>query len=222
MHKVPYLDRAQAGRTLAMHLYHLAGRDDLLILALPRGGVPVAAVVADALEAPLDVLLVRKVGAPGRPELAMGAVASGAPAVLNRSVVVQAQVSDAELTAALARERAELVRREQLYRGQRPPPLLVDRTVVLIDDGLATGASMRAAIRAARECGPARLIAAAPVAAPDAVAIVRRDVDEWVCPATPTPFDSVGGWYVDFEQLSDAQVCEQLQRAWAPLPTWAG
>ena len=166
----------------------LAGYGDALVLALPRGGVPVAVEVAKALNAELDVFIVRKLGAPGQPELALGAVASGGVQVLNDALVSGLNVSEAELERVAARERQELRRREQLYRGERAAPDLAGRTVILVDDGLATGASMRAAVTALRQAEPSKLVVAVPVAAPDTCASLRQEVDKVVCVATPDPF----------------------------------
>ena len=206
-------DRHDAGRQLARRLGEYAGRDDVLVLALPRGGVPVAAEVADALDAPLDVFLVRKLGLPGREEFAMGAIAMGGVQVLNQDVVRHFGVSAAQVAAVVAEEQAELERRARLYRGDRPPPALAGRTVLIVDDGLATGATMRAAVQALRARGPARIVVAVPVAAPEACEEFRHEADDAVCALTPERFEAVGLWYEDFSQTSDAEVRRLLAEA---------
>lgn len=199
-------DRREAGRVLAEQLRGFRGRDDVLVLALPRGGAPVAREVAESLGAPLDVFVTRKLGVPGQEELAMGAVASGGVRVVNQLVLEDAGVSDDQLEAATRSELAELERRELTYRGHRPRPQIGGRVVILVDDGLATGASMIAALRALRPLGPRRLVVAVPTAPPDACAEVAAIADEVVCPLTPRPFLSVGQWYEDFSQTSDEEV----------------
>jgi len=206
-----FRDRSDAGGKLAEKLSNCSS--DALVLALPRGGVPVAFEVAKALAVPFDVFLVRKLGAPGRGELAMGAIASGGVRVLNHDVVRSLRVSEREIAAALEREENELRRRERLYRGLRPYPKVEGRTVVLIDDGVATGASMRAAILALRQQNPKRLVAAVPVGAPDTCELLRREADEVVCLETPAPFYGVGQWYERFPQTSDREVQTLLSRA---------
>jgi putative phosphoribosyl transferase len=208
-----YRDRDEAGRQLAGRLAAYASRQDVLILALPRGGVPVAFAVARALHAPLDVFLVRKLGVPGQEELALGAIATGNILVLNAEVVQALHLSEQTIEHIAQRERRELARREQVYRGQRPPPDLRGRVVILVDDGLATGASMRAAVQALRPQQPARLVIAVPVAAPAVCADFRSLVDEIVCVHTPEPFYGVGAWYEDFAQTSDEEVCTLLKQA---------
>lgn len=212
--RLPYADRAAAGRRLAGALAHLRGRPDLLVLALPRGGVPVAHEVARALEAPLDVFVVRKLGYPGHTEYAMGAIASGGVQVMNPEV---RGVPAAELQRVVDMEHAELERRERLYRGDAPPLQLAGRTVVLVDDGLATGATMRAAAEAVRRQQPAWLCVAVPVGAGESVRWLGEVADEVVCPAIPEPFRAVGLWYRDFPQTSDDEVRSLLARARAPL-----
>jgi predicted phosphoribosyltransferase len=207
-----FRDRTEAGQRLAAELGRYAGRTDVLVLALPRGGVPVAYEVARALDAPLDVFLVRKLGTPGQEELAMGAVASGGVRVLNESVVRGLRVPPRVIDAVAARELRELARRERLYRGDRPPPDVRGRTVILVDDGLATGSTMLAAVRALRQLGPARAVVAVPVAAPETCAALRGEVDEMVCAVTPDPFYAVGVWYDDFAQTSDDEVRDLLGR----------
>ena len=206
-------DRADAGRVLAARLASLAGRPDILVLALPRGGVPVAYEVARALGAPLDVFLVRKLGVPGQEELAMGALAGGGVRVLNDEVVRMLRVPPEVIEDVTAAEARELERRERAYRDDLPPPDVRGRTVVLVDDGLATGSTMRAAVVALRQAGPARLIVAVPVAAAATVEEFRDEGVEVVCVTTPEPFFAVGSWYDDFRQTSDGEVRELLTRA---------
>ena len=202
----PYLDRTDAGIRLAGHLAAYVGRADVVVLGLPRGGVPVAAEVARALGAPLDVFCVRKLGVPGEPELAMGAIATGGVVVVNEAVVAEISAPPELVAEVAAAERAELDRRERAYRGDRPPLPLAGRTVVLVDDGLATGASMRAAVRAVRSAGPARVVVAVPVAAAETCRSLEAEADEVVCPLAPEGFRSVGGWYEDFSTTSDDEV----------------
>jgi putative phosphoribosyl transferase len=212
-HQVRFRDRAEAGRALARVLSHYAGRDDVIVLALPRGGVPVAAEVAKELGAPLDVFVVRKLGVPGHEELAMGAIASGGVLVLDDGVLRWLGISEEQVQRALTRELDELGRREAAYRNGRPLPDLKGKTVILVDDGLATGASMQAAARAVRRHQPARIVIAVPVASRATCDQFRNDVDEVVCAVTPEPFYSVGNWYEDFSQTSDEEVRELLERA---------
>lgn len=211
--ETPFRDRADAGRYLTEKLHHYAGRPDVLVLALPRGGVPVGYEVARALGAPLDVFLVRKVGVPGHEELAMGAVASGGVRVTNPSVFRQLGEPDALFDAAAAREERELRRREDTYRDGRPPPDVRGKTVILVDDGLATGASMRAAVVALRRLGPARVVVAVPVGAGETCDAFRDEADEVVCATEPDPFFAVGLWYEDFSQTTDDEVRDLLARA---------
>lgn len=208
-----FRDRVDAGRALAADLSAYAGRGDVLVLALPRGGVPVGYQVARALNAPLDVFIVRKLGVPGHEELAMGAIASGGVRVLNDGVVQPLRIPPAVIDAVAAREQAEMERREREYRGGRPAPDVRGRTVILVDDGLATGATMRAAAGALRLLGPARLVIGVPVSAGESCAELGGQVDEIVCTRTPAPFYGVGMWYDDFSQTSDAEVRELLARA---------
>ncbi len=205
-----YRDRRHAGQALAARLQHYAGRDDVLVLALPRGGVPVALEVAQALRAPLDIMLVRKLGVPGHEELAMGAIASGDVRVLNDEVVRQLGIGAAMIDAVAASEQAELHRRERAYRGSRPPPAIAGRIVIVVDDGLATGSTMRAALLALRKAHPARLVVAVPVAARATCQALATDADELVCLSTPEPFGGVGRWYDDFGQTSDDDVRQLL------------
>jgi predicted phosphoribosyltransferase len=220
--KLPYRDRSEAGWYLASLLDVYADRQDVVVLGLPRGGVPVAAAVARALRAPLDVFVVRKLGVPHHEELAMGAIASGGVRVLNTDVLRQLAIPPSVVEAVSAREARELARREWLYRGDRPPPEVAGWIVILVDDGLATGSTMRAAIAALRQRGPARLVGAVPVAARATCQEVGREVDEMVCAATPDPFAAVGLWYHDFTATTDQQVRDLLEaaalRAHAELP----
>ena len=205
-----FRNRRHAGQLLARKLAHYADRPDVLVLALPRGGVPVAYEVAHALHAPMDVFLVRKLGVPGYEELAMGAVATGRVRVLNDTIVAGLGIPDYLIDAVAAKELEELKRRERIYRGGRPPPDVRGRTVILVDDGLATGATMLAAIKALRQLQPARIVVAVPTAAPDTCEALRAEVDEVVCAITPEPFDAVGRWYEDFSQTTDEEVRELL------------
>jgi predicted phosphoribosyltransferase len=202
----PYRDRGDAGVRLAEHLASYADRHDVVVLGLPRGGVPVAAEVARALRAPLDVFCVRKLGVPGDEELAMGAIATGGVVVVNQRVVSELGVSQRMLAEVASAERDELERRERAYRGESPPVPLAGRTVVVVDDGLATGATMRAAVRAVRAAGPGRVVVAVPVAAAETCRSLEADADEVVCPLAPEGFRSVGGWYDDFSTTSDDEV----------------
>jgi putative phosphoribosyl transferase len=202
----PFKDRRDAGRKLAQKLSAYAGQSNVLILALPRGGVPVAYEVALALNAPLDIFIVRKLGLPGREELAMGAVASGGVRVLNGDVIRMLSIPEEVIHFVAKRELQELQRREKLYRRDRPSPEVRDRTVILVDDGLATGASMRAALAGLRAQHPARIVVAVPTAAPDVCKAFQSEVDEIVCAITPEPFYGVGRWYEDFSQVTDEEV----------------
>lgn len=213
-----YRDRRHAGQVLARSLEHLGGRPGLLVLALPRGGVPVAYEVASALGAPLDLMVVRKLGVPGHDELALGAIASGGGRVLNREVVEGLGITPDVIEAVAEAEGRELTRRLRAYRGDRPRPELAGRTVVLVDDGLATGATMRAAVGAARARGPQAVIVAVPVAPLETVERLRGEADEVVCPARPSPFFGVGQWYEDFAQTGDDEVRQLLGEAWSAGP----
>jgi predicted phosphoribosyltransferase len=211
---VVFRDRTEAGERLAAQLVpRYAGRSDVVVLALPRGGVPVAFPVARALAARLDVFVVRKLGVPGHEELAMGAVARGGARVLNDSVVGALGIPDSVIDAIAEREGREVERRERAYRGQRPYPDLEGRTVLVVDDGLATGASMRAAVRALERFRPAGIVVAVPVAAPETCAQLAGVVADVVCVETPPSFSAVGEWYLDFRQTSDEEVSELLRRA---------
>ena len=208
-----FRDRKQAGQELAKLLGEFAARRDVLVLALPRGGIPVAYEVALALRAPLDVLVVRKLGVPGREEYAMGAIASGGIQVLDDDVTRGLHISAAAVDSVIRSERLELERRERLYRDGQPAPDLRDRTVILVDDGLATGSTMLAAVKAIHTQAPSKLVVAVPVAAKDACESLRREADEVICAATPSPFHAVGEWYEDFSQTSDDEVCRLLKLA---------
>lgn len=212
--ELPIADRVSAGQALGEALAAYAGRDDVLVLALPRGGVPVAYEVARRIEAPLDMMIIRKLGTPGQEELAMGAIASGGVRVLNRNVVSGLAIDDAIIDAVARREQAELERRLRIYRGDRPLPAIAGRSVILVDDGIATGATVRAAITALREQRPARIVVAVPVAPSATVAFLRREADEVVCLESPEPFLGVARWYRSFPQLSDEDVGSCLARAW--------
>ncbi|MEZ4504470.1 MAG: erythromycin esterase family protein [Thermomicrobiales bacterium] len=208
---LPFHDRRDAGRHLAASLGAFADRDDVIVLGLPRGGVPVAAEVARALHAPLDAYLVRKLGVPGHEELAMGAIASGGVRVLDTGLIHQLGISDAAIDAVESIEQRELQRRERLYRGSRGAPAVHGKTVILVDDGLATGSTMRAAAKALRRLEPAWIVGAVPVASPDVCAGMRDAVDQMVCAETPEPFYAVGVWYDDFGATSDQEVCDLLR-----------
>ena len=208
-----FRNRAEAGQLLARQLAPYARRDDVLVLALPRGGVPVAAEVARALGAPLDVFTVRKLGLPGQEELAMGAIATGGIRVLNGEVVDGLRIPDAVIEEVTARELHELHRRERAYRNDLPPPELSGRVVILVDDGIATGSTMRAAVAAVRQQGPARIIVAAPTAARATYERLQDEADEVAAVITPERFNGVGEWYDDFTQTSDAEVHALLAAA---------
>jgi putative phosphoribosyl transferase len=208
-----FKDRTAAGQRLAAELAAYADRSDVLVLGLPRGGVPVAFEVAKALKAPLDVFLVRKLGVPGQEELAMGAIASGGVRVLNDDIVRSLQLSPATIDRVAEKEQQELERRERLYRDDRPAPDLHGRTVILVDDGLATGATMRAAIKALRQQQPAKLVVGVPVSSSETCQEIGREVDVIVCAETPHPFYSVGLWYNSFPQTTDEEVRDLLIKA---------
>lgn len=211
------VDRRDAGRLLARELAQYRGQSDVIVLGLPRGGVPVAYEVAQALDAPLDVFIVRKLGFPGHEEYAMGAIASGGVRVMNADVAGM-QIPQSMIDQATAREQAELERRERLYRGDRPALDLRDRTVILVDDGLATGSTMRAAVQAVRQQHPRRVVVAVPVAAFATCSDMRREADEVVCMLTPQPFRAVGLWYRNFDQTSDAEVHALLSASRHAVP----
>jgi predicted phosphoribosyltransferase len=208
-----FLDRTDAGRQLAKRLAEYADRPDVVVLALPRGGVPVAYEVARALHAPLDVFLVRKLGVPGHEELAMGAIASGGVRVLNEEVVRSLQIPDEVIDEVAEAEQEELQRRERLYRGSRPAPDVRNRIVILVDDGLATGSTMRAAVAALRQSGPAQIVVAVPVGALETCAELQREADRIWCLQAPDPFYAVGLWYETFSQTTDQEVSEMLEYA---------
>ena len=207
-----FRDRADAGRRLAASLAHLAGRSDVVVLGLARGGVPVAYEVAVALDAPLDVMLARKLGVPGHDELAMGALASGGLRVLNQSVIDSLRIPPAAVEEVAAREAAELARREHVYRQGRPQLDVRDRVAVVVDDGLATGATMRAAVSALRAQSPARVVAAVPVGSVETCVRLADEADEMICLRTPTSFHAVGQWYDDFTQVTDDEIRALLAR----------
>jgi putative phosphoribosyl transferase len=207
-----FKDRVDAGRRLAEELARYADREDAIVLGLPRGGVVVAGAVAEALRVPLDVLLVRKLGVPGNEELAMGAIATGGMRVINRDVILWLGIPDRVVEDVAAREMRELERRERAFRGDRPRIELHGKVAILVDDGIATGATMRAAVSALRAAGPGRIVVAVPVAPPDACARLEKETDELVCLARVEPFGAVGSWYLDFPQATDDEVRGWLER----------
>lgn len=215
MRRLPFSDRVSAGQALGHALQAWRGQDAPLVLALPRGGVPVAVEVAAALAADLDVLIVRKLGVPGQPELAMGAIASGGIRVMNDDIVRALGIPPSAIERVANAEMRELERRSAAYRGQRPPPVYAGRTLILVDDGIATGASIRAAIAALRAQDAARIIVAAPVAPPETMDALSREADAVVCLETPADFGSIGRFYHAFPQLTDDEVRTLLARAWA-------
>jgi putative phosphoribosyl transferase len=206
-------DRADAGKKLAKKLSEYANRSDVIILALPRGGVPVAFEVAKELNVKMDVFIVRKLGVPGNEELAMGAIASDNIRVLNEDVIRSFQIPQSVIDEVAVNEFRELERRERLYRGNRPKPDISGSTVILIDDGLATGATMSAAAAAVKTKNPAKIVIAVPTAASDTCSAFENEVDKTICVATPEPFYGVGAWYEDFSQTTDKEVCELLNKA---------
>ena len=208
-----FANRTEAGKVLATRLAAYANTLNTLVLALPRGGVPVAYEVAIRLHLPLDVMVVRKLGVPGREEMAFGAIASGGVRLLNRETIRSWQISKRAIESITAQEQRELERRENAYRDDRPKPVIKGKTILLIDDGLATGATMHAAVTALRQQHPARIVIAVPTAAPSTCAQFRHEVDEIVCAITPDPFEAVGRWYKDFTQTTDDQVRDLLRRA---------
>jgi len=213
-----YQDRREAGKLLARSLERFAGRADIVVLALPRGGVPVGLEVAEALGAPLDVFIVRKLGVPGHEEYGMGAVASGGVIVLNEEATRSLGIPASMIEAVAAREQKEIVRRDRLYRGTRPPLDVRDKTIIIVDDGLATGSTMRAAVEALRNRSPKRIVVAVPVGAASTCRQLREVADEVICPSTPEPFEAVGLWYANFEQTSDAEVRDLLDRSASRRP----
>jgi putative phosphoribosyl transferase len=208
-----FRDRADAGQQLGRRLSNYAGRSSVIVLALPRGGVPVACEVALQIKAPMDVWLVRKLGVPGHPELAMGAITEGGIRVLNRGVISMFEVSGNVIEQVARREQLELERRARLYRGDRPAPTVRGRIVILIDDGLATGSTMQAAVAALRQRAPAQIIVATPVGATTTCEELRQIADDVVCLSTPEPFNAVGLWYEDFSETSDEEVTRLLSAA---------
>lgn len=215
--RLPFENRIQAGRLLGQALAEYSKRPDVIILALPRGGVPVGFEIARMIDAPLDIMLVRKLGTPGQEELAMGAIASGGSCVLNPDIVAAIDISQETIGAAIVRERQELERRELAYRGEQPPPAVENRCVILVDDGLATGASMLAAVAALKQRNPASIVIAVPVAPAETVLRLQQEANDVVCLAMPEPFLAVGRWYREFSQTSDDEVKSLLERAWATL-----
>lgn len=210
--ETPFRDRHDAGKLLAGKLRHLAGDPRVVILALPRGGVPVGFEIAERLHAPLDIFIVRKLGVPVHEELAMGAIATGGVRVLNEDIIERLAISDRILETVTQEQLRELERRERDYRKSRPPLDVTGKTVVLVDDGLATGASMKAAVRALRQRRPQRIIIAVPVGAPETCQEFETEVDEVICAKSPAEFGAVGMWYEDFAQTTDEEVCELLDR----------
>lgn len=213
MFKPLFQDRRDAGRKLATKLDEYAGRPDVVVLALPRGGVPVAYEIAKALDVPLDLFLVRKLGVPGHEELAMGAIATGGVRVLNPQIIEALYIPESIIDTAAQREQHELERREHAYRGGKPPLDVGGKTVILVDDGLATGATMAAAVTGVRALGAKRVVVAVPTAAPETCQAFEQLVDVTICVETPNPFYGVGMWYVDFSQTTDEEVCELLASA---------
>jgi putative phosphoribosyl transferase len=209
----PFRNREQAGRALADRLKVYANRSDVIVLALPRGGLPVGAEVAAALRAPLDVFVVRKLGTPGQPELAMGAIASGGVRVLNEDVVQVLNVTSDAIDRVAAVEQRELERREHLYRAGRPFPSIADQVVILVDDGLATGSTMRAAVKAVRLHRPSKVVVAVPTGAAETCEDFRHEADEVVCVVAPEAFNAVGAWYEEFPQISDDEVRDVLEKS---------
>ena len=217
MSRATFRNRIDAARRLAAALEQYATSPNLLVLALPRGGLPVGYEIARAINAPLDVMLVRKLGVPGHEELAMGAIASGGIRILSEDIIAAFAIPERVIATVAANEEAELERRERTYRGHQPPPLIRGRTIILVDDGLATGSTMRAAAAALRSQQPERLIVAVPIAPAETCAALSREVDEVYCLMTPEPFFSVGTWYEDFSQVTDEEVRSLLEAASAHL-----
>ena len=214
MIQLPYKNRIEAARVPAQSLQPYRERPEVLVLGLPRGGMLVAYEVATLLEVALDLMLVRKLGVPGHEELAFGAIASGDIRFLNQQVIQRLGLSEQTIQRVTEKERRELQRRERLYRGEYPLPELTNRCVLLIDDGLATGATMRAAMQAIRQCEASRIIVAVPVAPPATIRALCQEADHVVCPATPEPFHGISRWYVDFTQTTDEEVRACLEAAW--------
>lgn len=210
---LPFVDRAAAGRFLAGQLMEYAGRNDVIVLALPRGGVPVGYEIAAALDAPFDVFIVRKLGFPGHEEFAIGAIASGGVRVMNEQALRMTGLDESMIEAVAAKELEELKRREKQYRGDAPRPDFYDKICILVDDGLATGSTMRAAVAGLREHAPDKIVVAVPVGSIEAWQLLQREADEVVCGATPEPFNAVGQWYQNFSQTSDEEVQELLEKA---------
>ena len=208
-----YQNRYEAGKILAEHLHAYANNANVIVLALPRGGVPVAYEIAEALHAPLDVFVVRKLGVPGHKELAMGAIASGNAHVFNEDIIRELQISLEEIRTVMRNEQDELNRRESLYRQNKPFPSLLDKIVILVDDGIATGATIRVAINALKKLQPAKLILAVPVAQKSLSTQLRQKVDEYICPLEPSDLNAVGAWYDDFSQTEDDEVHTLLRAA---------
>jgi putative phosphoribosyl transferase len=209
----PFRNREQAGHALAERLKAYANRSDVVVLALPRGGLPIGVEVAAALRVPLDVFVVRKLGTPGQPELAMGAIASGGVRVLNDDVLKVLNLTSDAVDRVARAEQQELERRERLYRGDRPLPALADRVVILVDDGLATGSTMRAAVKAVRQHRPGKVVVAVPAGAAETCEEFRQEVDEIVCIIAPASFQAVGSWYEEFPQISDREVRDLLEKS---------
>ena len=208
-----FQNRKVAGQLLAKKLVHFSQQKDAIVLALPRGGVPIGYEIAKNLNLPLDIFLVRKLGVPWQEELAMGAIAEGNVHVFNSEIILSLAITQNDIDKAIAQESQILVQRQQKYRGDRPSLVIKNKTVILVDDGIATGATMRAAIKALRKSGSTNVIVATPVAPPEAIAQFSHLVDQVICLETPTPFYAIGNWYEDFSQTSDEEVCDLLQRA---------
>ncbi len=215
---LPYKNRQTAGKILAGHLSHLKGQEGLLVLALPRGGVVVAAEVAASLKADLDVLVVRKLGVPGYEEVAMGAIASGGSEYLDTDMIRRLGIDRQSIEGVRVMETNELKRREAAYRGDRPPPAIAGKTVIIVDDGIATGATIHAAVQALGKQNPGRIIIAVPVAPAEAIDALYQIADEVICPLTPEGFTAVGQWYAHFAQTSDEEVRKTLHNAWNTNP----
>lgn len=208
-----YRNRQEAGQILARALRMYANRKDVLVFALPRGGVPVAYEIAKELHVPLDVFIVRKLGVPGRPELAMGAIAMGGASVLNKDIIAEFGIKQLEIDLVRAQEEDELKRRERAYRGNKPFPVIENKTIILVDDGIATGATMRAAIKALQQLNPASIVIAVPVADKQLCDQMKLNVTHLVCPMQPTQLFAVGAWYEDFSQTEDEEVYQLLEQA---------